>query len=134
MKNYTVLLKDYDLKATPQRLAIVEELCISGHINIDDLYKKLLEKFPSISLATIYKNVNAMCEKLFLSEVKIPNSKTVYELVKNEHAHTVCKSCGHIEDIFLDTSSLMNEVKNMNDFKIESSSIVLSGLCSKCSK
>ena len=56
-------------------------------MNIDDLYKKLLSKFPSVSLATIYKNINAMVEKVFLSEVKIPNTKSVYELVKTEHAH-----------------------------------------------
>ncbi len=134
MENYSVLLKDYDLKVTPQRLAIVEELYNNGHMNIDDLYNKLLEKFPSISLATIYKNINAMCEKLFLSEVKIPNSKAVYELVKSDHAHIICKVCGSIEDMNLDTSSLENEVLSLSNFKIESSSIVLSGVCSKCSK
>ena len=82
-------------------MAIVEELYNNGHMNIDDLYKKLLSKFPSVSLATIYKNINAMVEKVFLSEVKIPNSKSVYELIKTEHAHLVCSSCGHIEDIML---------------------------------
>ena len=94
MTNYTNLLKEYDLKVTPQRVAIVEELYNNGHMNIDDLYKKLLSKFPSVSLATIYKNINAMVEKVFLSEVKIPNTKSVYELVKTEHAHLVCSCCG----------------------------------------
>jgi len=47
MTNYTNLLKEYDLKVTPQRVAIVEELYKNGHMNIDDLYKKLLAKFPS---------------------------------------------------------------------------------------
>lgn len=65
MTNYTNLLKEYDLKVTPQRVAIVEELYKNGHMNIDDLYKKLLSKFPSVSLATIYKNINAMIEKFF---------------------------------------------------------------------
>lgn len=134
MTSYTSLLKDYDLKVTPQRVAIVEELYLNGHMNIDDLYKKLLEKFPSISLATIYKNINAMIEKVFLSEVKIPNSKSVYELVKNEHAHMVCSSCGHIEDIVLNTNSLIDEVSTLSQFKIDSTNIVLSGLCPKCSK
>lgn len=134
MENYTILLKNYDLKVTPQRVAIVEELYINGHMNIDDLYKKLLKKFPSISLATIYKNVNAMIEKIFLSEVKIPNSKPVYELVKSEHAHMVCSNCGYIEDISLDTVSLVNQAVDISNFKVESTSIVLSGLCPKCSK
>jgi Fur family transcriptional regulator, peroxide stress response regulator len=134
MNNYTNLLKEYDLKVTPQRVAIVEELYMNGHMNIDDLYKKLLSKFPSISLATIYKNVNAMIEKVFLSEVKIPNSKSVYELVKSEHAHLVCSSCGHIEDIEVDTSSILNDISKMSKFKIDSTDVVLSGVCPNCSK
>ena len=134
MTNYTNLLKEYDLKVTPQRVAIVEELYKNGHMNIDDLYKKLLSKFPSVSLATIYKNINAMVEKVFLSEVKIPNTKSVYESVKTEHAHLACSCCGHIEDIMLDASSILTEASKVSSFKINSTNIVLSGLCSKCSK
>ena len=132
MTNYTNLLKDYNLKVTPQRVAIVEELYINGHMNIDDLYKKLLEKFPSISLATIYKNINAMIEKVFLSEVKIPNAKSVFELVKSEHAHLVCSSCGDIEDITLNTTSVLSEAATLSQFTIESTNVVLSGICPTC--
>ena len=134
MMNYANLLKDYDLKVTPQRVAIVEQLYTHGHMNIDDLYKKLLEKFPSISLATIYKNINAMVEKVFLSEVKIPNTKSVYELVKEEHAHLVCSTCNTIEDVIIDTASISNEAATKSGFEIESSDIVFTGLCKKCSK
>lgn len=132
MMDCTTLLKEYDLKVTPQRVAIVEELYKNGHMNIDDLYKKLLSKFPSVSLATIYKNVNAMVEKVFLSEVKIPNTKSVYELVKTEHAHLVCSSCGYIEDIMLDSSSVFEEASKKSHFKLDATNIVLSGLCPKC--
>ncbi|AXH15415.1 Fur family transcriptional regulator [Malaciobacter mytili] len=134
MMNYTTLLKEYDLKVTPQRVAIVEELYMNGHMNIDDLYKKLLSKFPSISLATIYKNVNAMIEKVFLNEVKIPNAKSVYELVKEEHSHLVCSSCGKIEDIELDTSSLLKEAISSKNYTIKETSVVFTGICPDCSK
>jgi len=134
MTNYTSLLKNYDLKVTPQRVAIVEELYLNGHMNIDDLYKKLLAKFPSISLATIYKNINAMIERVFLSEVKIPNTKSVFELVKNEHAHLVCSSCGSIEDITLNTKDVLDEVNSRSKFKIDSTNLVLNGLCPNCNK
>jgi len=134
MTNYTSLLKDYDLKVTPQRVAIVEELYLNGHMNIDDLYRKLLAKFPSVSLATIYKNINAMIEKVFLSEVKIPNTKSVYELVKSEHAHLVCSTCGAIEDVTVNTNDVLKEASTLSNFEIKSTNIVLSGLCPHCSK
>ena len=98
------------------------------------MHKKLLSKFPSVSLATIYKNINAMVEKVFLSEVKIPNTKSVYELVKTEHAHLVCSCCGYIEDIMLDSSNILSEASKLTTFKIDSTNIVFNGLCPKCSK
>lgn len=134
MINYTTLLKEYELKVTPQRVAIVEELYANGHMNIDELYKKLLDRFPSVSLATIYKNVNSMVEKVFLSEVKIPNTKSVYELVKTEHAHLVCSSCGKIEDLMLDSSDILEQVTKISKFKVDSTNIVLAGTCINCSK
>ena len=134
MTNYTNLLKEYDLKVTPQRVAIVDELYMNGHMNIDELYKKLLDRFPSVSLATIYKNVNSMLEKTFLSEVKIPNSKSVYELVKTEHAHLVCKECGFIEDVILDSTDILEQVSKISQFKVDNTDIVLSGTCKKCCK
>ncbi len=132
MVNSSQLLKEYNLKVTPQRIAIVDELYYNGHMNIDDLYKKLLKKFPSISLATIYKNINAMIEKVFLTEVKIPDAKSVYELAKEEHSHLVCFSCGKIEDIHLDTSVLEKSIQT--NFKILNTSVIFSGTCFKCSK
>ena len=107
---------------------------MNGHMNIDELYKKLLDRFPSVSLATIYKNVNSMLEKTFLSEVKIPNAKSVYELVKTEHGHLVCKECGFIEDIILEVTDVLEQVSKISSFKVENTDIVLSGTCQKCCK
>jgi len=134
MIDYTKLLKEYNLKVTPQRVAIVDELYLKGHINIDELFSSLKIKFPSISLATIYKNINAMLEKLFVSEVKIPHEKSVYELTKELHAHLVCNKCSNIEDISLNTASLIKEASSKSNFKLENITVVLTGLCLSCSK
>jgi len=132
MFNSSILLKEYDLKVTPQRVAIVEELYKNGHMNVDDLYKNLLKKFPSISLATIYKNVNAMVEKIFLNEVKIPEAKSVYELTKEDHSHLVCSSCGKIEDFYMDTKVLENSLPSSSNFRIERTEVIFTGTCCSC--
>lgn len=130
--NYTNILKEYQLKVTPQRLAIVEELHSHGHLNIDDLYSLLQKKFPTISLATIYKNIHAMIDKIFLSEVKLPNEKSVYELVKEQHAHVVCSNCKKIIDVTVDTHSLEKEAEGFSSFELNEISVVFTGTCSQC--
>ncbi len=131
--NYISMLQNNNLKVTPQRLEIVDILYKNGHINIDDLYKSLQSKFPTLSLATIYKNIHTMCDKLFLSEVKIPNRKNVYELSKKEHSHIICLECNIILDINLDISRVVNEAEEMSKFNLSTSQIIFNGLCPKCS-
>jgi Fur family peroxide stress response transcriptional regulator len=128
----TELLKTYQLKVTPQRTAIVEELYAQGHLSIDELYQRLVSRFPTISLATIYKNINAMVEKVFVQEVKIPNQKSKFELVKEAHAHVVCESCGKVEDIRLDAAGMIAQVAQLSHYKIERDDLVFSGVCPVC--
>jgi len=130
--NYSLTLQKYNLKATPQRVEIVNILYKNGHLSIDDLYKSLLKKFPSLSLATVYKNIKIMCDKLFLQEVKIPHKKNVYEVSKAEHSHLVCSKCSSIIDIQLDISKILEQAKSISNYKLDESSIVLSGICPKC--
>jgi len=132
MINYTDILREHNLKATPQRLAIANALHLRGHISIESLYEVMVKKFNSISLATIYKNINLMLENSFIQEVKIPNAKSVYELTKASHSHLVCNKCGEVEDITIDLDSIIKSVPKTSDFKIDSTNLILSGTCHKC--
>ena len=132
MNNYTDLLREHHLKATPQRLEIANTLEKYGHMNIDNLYTIMLQKFNSISLATIYKNINLMIENAFIQEVKIPHEKSVYELAKTTHSHLVCSKCGEIEDIHLDLTALAESAAQSSRFQIDKADLVLSGICQKC--
>ena len=132
MNNYTEILREHNLKATPQRLEITNVLYIQGHATIESLYETMVKKFSSISLATIYKNINLMLENSFIQEVKIPHSKSVYELTKESHSHLVCEDCGMVQDISINLNSLMNEVSKESAFSVNSTDLVLSGKCQNC--
>lgn len=132
METNAQLLRQYNLKATPQRLAIIEVVTKNGHINIDSLYEEIKKRFNSISLATIYKNINSMTENGLLLEVKLPNAKSVYEMIKSEHAHLKCDSCGNVKDIQIDTLTKFEEVSKEHNFQLKTADVILTGLCDKC--
>jgi len=132
MSNYTEKLRKHNLKVTPQRLAICEALHVNGHLSIDDLYNVMLKKFSSLSLATIYKNVNLMVKSSFIKEIKIPNAKSIYELIKDSHAHLVCEKCGSVEDIDINIDFVISDVLKNQNFKVNNIDLVLSGICKKC--
>ncbi|MFY9141673.1 Fur family transcriptional regulator [Sulfuricurvum sp.] len=131
---YEHLLKNHRLKVTPQRLAIIELMQQRGHISIDDLYDTIKNKFSSISLATLYKNIHMMMDVSLIREVKIPGQKTKYEIEKESHAHVVCKSCGELKDLPFDPGVLIQKSIEMSDYKADEVSVVVSGICPECRK
>ena len=134
MENYINQLRAYHLKATPQRIAITEALDAYGHLSVEQLYTLLKAKFNSLSLATIYKNINIMMENAFVSEVKLPEQKSVYELTKESHAHLQCKECHNVWDIHLDLDNVIKSASTNSTFDIESANLVLTGVCEECQK
>jgi Fe2+ or Zn2+ uptake regulation protein len=136
MINYVSLLKDNELKSTFQRLSILESIDKNGHMSVDDIYDKVIEVHPSISLATIYKNITLMTEKGVLTEVPIAESKAKYELSKMDHIHLICTKCGKVEDKECReaTSSVIGELTNKENFVLNKRQINLYGLCSSCHK
>jgi len=132
MSNFSNMLREHNLKATPQRLAIMDIISGYGHINIDTLYEEVKKKFNSISLATIYKNINAMSKNLLLLEVKVPNEKSVYEIAKNRHSHIMCTECGSITDVEVDIDKISDNISHQYDFQINKSDLVFSGICKNC--
>ena len=134
MENYIEQLRAHHLKATPQRIAIAHALHQYGHLSVEQLYALLREKFSSLSLATIYKNINIMMENAFVSEVKLPAQKSVYELTKESHAHLQCRECHQVWDIHLELDEIIQNASKSSTFTIESANLVLSGVCEECQK
>lgn len=132
MLAYEERLRHNDMKVTPQRLAIVKALEEHGHMAIEELYSIILKQFPSISLATLYKNLNSMNDSNFTQEVKLPNQKSKFELTKDPHSHLYCSCCGKVEDYFVDTRNILKIAQASNYQNLEVANLVFSGICTKC--
>ncbi len=130
--NYIEKLREHRLKATPQRTAIAEALDTYGHLSVEELYELLKRRFHSLSLATIYKNINIMKENEFVAEVKLPEQKSVFELKKEAHSHLQCRSCNRVWDLMLDLDDIIAQASKKSAFAIEEANLVFSGLCDRC--
>lgn len=101
------LLKNANLKATPQRLGVLKVLNKHTHPTIDELYAEIKKDYPSISLATVYKNLNALIDEKLAVEVNIPNQKTKYDIYEKPHIHVICENCGEIIDLACEDAKLL---------------------------
>jgi Fur family ferric uptake transcriptional regulator/Fur family peroxide stress response transcriptional regulator len=130
MINYITLLKSNDLKATIQRTSILKSIDQAGHINIDEIYEDVKEQYPTLSLATIYKNIILMQENHVIIEVPMNGEKSKYELKKDDHIHLICQNCGDIQDTKITKKT--QEALVIENFQLNSSQINLYGFCQTC--
>jgi Fe2+ or Zn2+ uptake regulation protein len=135
MQNINIeLLKSYGLKATPQRIDILNTIEKLGHANIDEIYEIVKKSNPTISLATVYKNITALVEKALLKEVALNNFKSKYEIIKDRHSHLICKVCGKVTDVELNNEILLlsEQLSNNNNFNYKDIELNIYGICSSC--
>jgi len=136
MTDYVTLLKKSGLKATFQRMHILESIEVNGHMSIEAIYEKVAKTHASLSLATVYKNIILMVEKGVLVEVPISGKKAKYELAKADHIHLVCTECGDIEDKprNMSADSIFNSMAKEEKFALKKQQINLYGICTTCAK
>jgi Fe2+ or Zn2+ uptake regulation protein len=132
--DYATLLKESGLKATFQRMNILESIASHGHMSIDSIYEEVVKIHPSLSLATVYKNIILMVENSVLTEVSIEGQKAKYELLKVDHIHLVCTECGEVEDRphNVNADALFISMTNEENFSLSKQQINLYGVCSHC--
>ncbi|WP_041962853.1 Fur family transcriptional regulator [Sulfurospirillum cavolei] len=132
MERFKDVLKANNLKSTHQRLAILDSIDQFGHIDIDTLFDVIIRKYPTMSKATLYRNINDLINFHILEEVKLPHQKQQYEIKKVPHIHLLCSKCGSVEDIFIDTKPLLEAISHQSGFTINSSFMVMNGICQHC--
>jgi Fur family peroxide stress response transcriptional regulator len=128
------ILRKSGHRATPQRIVIYEGLWkTKSHPSVSDIHKYVSRIDPSISLATVYKNLQLFSDIGLIQEMGFRDGSTRYDPEPNFHINLVCNKCGSIEDF--DSITLEKIVPNLNErtgFKVLSHSIEVRGLCSHC--
>ncbi|MDD2383235.1 MAG: transcriptional repressor [Sulfurospirillaceae bacterium] len=137
MQDFIILLKEKELKATPQRISVLKELTKKKHPTMDDLYEAIKLENPSMSLATVYKNIATLKEKGVVIEVNIADGKMRYDIYSTPHIHIVCKNCQSIRDIDYNENlfDYQNKLELDEKIKVERLDIVASvESCLLCQK
>jgi Fur family peroxide stress response transcriptional regulator len=129
------LCREHDLAATHQRQKIYEALMSRpGHYSPEEIYAQVRRQLPSISLATVYKNLRTFVRAGMLHQVS-PHHGWRIDANPNLHHHLVCTHCGAITDISLER---IDPVKLRGrlpvGFRIEKFNVEIQGVCKACSE
>lgn len=137
-KRYEIIiqkLRDHGHKLTPQRLAIVKILAKSeGHPSVENIYDQIKTAFPTMSLATVYRNILLIKSIGEVLELGFPDGSNRYDGNRPyPHPHVICIKCKKIVDPDLDSLDHMKqEVAAETNFKILNHRLDFFGICSSC--
>lgn len=122
-------------RLTPQRQMLLEVLHqAEGHIDAETIWSILAERFPSISLSTVYRSLEDLCEMGAATETDMGRGRVQYHLASHGgHHHLICRKCGAVIDVPDDAvESLRQSLLAQYGFRIEGRHLALHGTCSNC--
>jgi Fur family transcriptional regulator, ferric uptake regulator len=100
--DFSLMLKELQLKVTPKRLAILDFLARTGtYVNPEEVRQQLKEQFASIGLPTVYRNLDELAAGGIVSKIIHPNRQLYYYFCSNSdhHHHFICLSCRKVMDL-----------------------------------
>jgi Fur family peroxide stress response transcriptional regulator len=119
-------------RRTPQRLAIRKFLeGNSSHPSAEEIHESLRGQFPTLSLATVYKTLEALRDRGEVVEVVGDTPKKRYDPVVRRHHHLICIRCGTIVDIPEKWRPVLREDEKKG-FQVIRSQVDFHGLCPQC--
>ncbi|OOB77396.1 MAG: transcriptional repressor [Epulopiscium sp. Nuni2H_MBin003] len=125
------VLKQHNLKVTPQRLAIFGALSnTTSHPTAEEIYTVIQSEFPTMSLATVYKTLDTFVKSNLIQQLNVGENSFRYDATTLSHPHIICTNCSVVVDLenFMD----LDFTKINTDFEITYHKLFLYGLCPTC--
>ncbi len=122
------------LRVTNQRALILEIIRQGrGHLNADEIYRRVLKRQPRINLSTVYRTLRLFKELGLVEEVHFDDEHHYYEIKPtSEHHHLVCLGCGKVVEFrYSLTRYVKRNVPETKDFEIVYTEIRMTGYCSE---
>ena len=110
-------------------LNAVKELDI--HASAEQVYEYVVAIHPSISKATVYRNLGQMVDSGELLNIGNFYGPSHYDHNTHEHYHFICEGCKRVFDINACFPEL-DEIENDDGLEIKGHQLSFSGLCSEC--
>jgi Fur family transcriptional regulator, peroxide stress response regulator len=128
-------LKESNFRITPQRYAVLNVLANSSdHPSAETIHADLIDHYPTMSLATIYKTISLLKREGEILELEFSDLGNRYDGKKPyPHPHVICTECGKIIDPSqLNMDEIISKMMAETGFKILTHRLDFYGICPDC--
>lgn len=122
------------MRMTRQRKVILEELRrLNNHPSADELYERVRERLPRISLGTVYRNLEILTELGEIQTLELSGSIRRFDGIPSKHYHIRCIQCGRVDDApIAPLNQLENALYGSTVYTIIGHRLEFTGMCPEC--
>ncbi len=71
---------------------------LANHPTAEEVYAEVARSHPTVSKATVYRNLGSLSEDGLLRHIKMPGGADRFDHMLLEHHHIICTQCGCFAD------------------------------------
>jgi len=116
---------------TVQRQIILSAISeLASHPTAEEVYAHVVKIHPTISKATVYRNLAQAAKSGEISDIGTFDGATRYDHNTHNHFHFVCEDCKELMDVpDFDFGEYLNSINGLTVKKVE---LTLRGVCKNC--
>ncbi len=124
------------IKYSRQRQLIKDFLMTrKDHPTADVVYMNVRQKYPNISLGTVYRNLSLLSELGEIRRLRLGDGIDHYDADTSDHYHVICTQCGGVSDVKADgIGDILGNANIEYDGEIQGHVTYFYGICEKCLK
>ena len=109
--------------------------CLMGtdeHPTAEMVYQWLKPGNPSLSLGTVYRNLNLLAEEGVITRMPFPIER--YDAVTRPHPHFRCRKCGAVYDLggVSYDAELDEKAGTLSGHQVDHHDLIFTGTCTHC--
>jgi len=122
------------LRMTQQHRVILEEVrTADSHPAADELYERVRSRLPRLSLGTVYRNLELLCQQGLVQKIELAGSQRRFDGNVQAHYHIRCVRCGLVEDLPIQPpDGLEDAARAATDYEVTGHRLKFFGICPEC--
>lgn len=119
---------------TRQRRVILEQVRrMHDHPTADEVYRAVRGRLPHVSLATVYRSLEALSQAGMLHTVRLAGDQMRFDGTMENHYHVRCVQCGKVEDVAAESFPPLEKLAGrQTKYRVLAHRLEFDGICEQC--